>query len=111
MKLRSGHGSTSAGAGLGLGEGQDDSGRGNENGNGESHEDPLLGPPPPPPPAPPMTHAEMMADMLAAHRESAHAMELLAQVIVASPIEALVLMAGTGVVPTVSRGPVPTRTS
>ena len=44
---------------------------------GETHEAPLLAPPPPPPP--PMTHAKMMAEMLAAHRESAHAMELLAQ--------------------------------
>ena len=28
-----------------------------------------------------MTHVEMMVEMLAAHRESAHAMELMAQVI------------------------------
>ena len=71
MNLRSGHGSTS------VGEGQGDGGRGNEHGNRESHEAPLLAPPPPPP-LPPMTHAEMMVEMLAAHRESARAMELLA---------------------------------
>ena len=78
MNLRSDRGSTSAGAGHGLGEGQGESGRGNGNGNGESHEAPLLAPPPPPPP-PLMTHAEMMAKMSAARRESARAMELLAQ--------------------------------
>ena len=76
MNLRSGHRSTSAGAGHGLGEGQGESARGNGNDNGESHEAPCLAPPPPPPPL--MTHAEMMVEMLAAHRESAHAMELLA---------------------------------
>ena len=80
MNLRSGRGSTSAEVGHGLGEGQGESGRGNGNGNGESHEAPLLGPPPLPPP-PPMTHAEMMVEMLATHRESAHAMELLVQAI------------------------------
>ena len=80
MNLRSGHGSTSAGAGHSLGEGQGESGRGNEHSNGESHETPLLAPLPPPPPSP-MTHAEVMAEMLAAHRESARAMELLAQAI------------------------------
>jgi hypothetical protein len=53
----------------------------------------------------------MMAEMLAARRESAHAMELLAQVIVASPIEAPVAMVGMGAMPMVSKGPVPTRTS
>ena len=77
MNLRSGRGSTSAGAGHSLCEGQGESGRGNEHGNGESHEAPRLAPPPPPPP-PPMTHAETMVEMLAAHRESARAMELLA---------------------------------
>ena len=80
MNLRSGHGSTSAGAGHGLGKGQGESGRPNEHSNGESHEAPLLAPPPLPPP-PSMTHAEMMAEMMAARRESAHAMELLAQAI------------------------------
>ena len=80
MNLRSGCGSTSARAGHGLGEGQGESGRANEHGNGESHEAPLLAPPPPPPP-PLMTYAEMMAEMLAARRESAYAMELLAQAI------------------------------
>ena len=73
MNLRSGHGSTSAGPAHDLGEGQGESGQAHR----ESHEAPLLAPPPPPP-QPPMTHAEMMAEMLAAHRESAHAMELLA---------------------------------
>ena len=76
MNLRSGRGSTSARAGHSLGEGQGESGRGNEHGNGESHVAPLLAPPPPPPPL--MTHVEMMAEMLAARRESARAMELLA---------------------------------
>ena len=56
--------------------GQGESGHGNENGNGESHEAPLLAPPSPLPP--PMTHAEMMAEMLAARRESACALEMLA---------------------------------
>ena len=77
MNLRSECRSTSAKAGHGLSEGQGESGRGNEHGNGESHEAPRLAPPPLPPP-PLMTHAEMMVEMLAAHRESAHAMELLA---------------------------------
>ena len=72
MNLRSGHRSTSAGAGHGLGEGQGESGRVNEHDNGESHEAPRVIPPPPLPP--PMTHVEM----LAARRESARAMELLA---------------------------------
>ena len=72
MNLRSGRGSTSAGADPG------DNGRGEGigNNNGESHEAPLRAPPPSPP-LPSMTHAEM----LAAHCESAHAMELLAQAI------------------------------
>jgi len=62
-----------------LGKGQGESGRANEHGNGESHEAPLLAPLPPPPPPPPlMTHAKMMAEMMAARHESAHAMELLA---------------------------------
>jgi len=66
--------------GCGLGEGQGESGRGNENGNGESHEAPLLAPPPSPPP-PSMTHAKMVAEMLAARHESACALEMLAQAI------------------------------
>ena len=55
-----------------------DNGRGEgiSNTNGESHEDPFLAPPPLPPP-PPMTHAEM----LATRRESARALEMLAQAI------------------------------
>ena len=76
MNLRSGRGSTSAGAAHGLGEGHNESGRGHEP-NGESHRAPLLAPPPPPPP-PPMTHALMMAELMAAHWESARAMELMA---------------------------------
>ena len=81
MNLRSEHRSTSARAGHGLSEGQGESGRANEHGNRESHEAPPLAPPPSSPPPPLMTHAEMMAEMMAAHRESAHAMELLAQAI------------------------------
>ena len=82
MNLRSGRGSTSAGTGHGLGEDQGDNGRGEDNGhtNGDSHEAPLLAPPPPPPP-PPMTHAEMMAKMLATRRKSACPLEMLAQAI------------------------------
>ena len=68
--------------GRGLGEDKGENGRGDDHGNanGESYEAPFLGPPPPPPP-PPMTYAEMMAEMLSAHRESAHALEMLAQAI------------------------------
>ena len=62
MNLRSGHGSTSAGAAHGLSEGQGESGQAHEP-NGESHGAPLLAPLPPPPL---MTHAEMMAELLAA---------------------------------------------
>ena len=66
-----------------LGEDQGKNGCGDDHGNanGESHEVPLLGPPPPPPPPPPMTYAKMMAEMLAACRESARALEMLAQAI------------------------------
>ena len=76
MNLRSGHRSTSAGVDLG------DNGRGEgiDNTNRESHEALLLAPPPPPPP-PPMTQAEMMAEMLATRRESAPALEMIAQAI------------------------------
>ena len=69
MNLRFSRGSTSAGVGHGLGEGQGESGRANEHGR-ESHEAPLLAPPPPPR----MTHAEMMAELLATRRELARAM-------------------------------------
>ena len=64
----------------GLGEDQGKNGRGDDHGNAnrESHEAPFLGPPPPPPPPPLMTHAGMMAEMLAARRKSAHALEMLA---------------------------------
>ena len=67
MNLRSGRGSTSARVDQG------DNGHSEDNGNtnGDSHEAPLLAPLPPPPP---MTHAEMMA----AQRESARALEMLA---------------------------------
>ena len=64
MNLRSSRGSTNAGASHGLSEGQGESGRANEHG-GERHEAPLLAPPPPPPP-PLMTHAEVMAELMAA---------------------------------------------
>ena len=80
MNLRSRHGSTSAGAAQGLGEGQGEHGRAIEHGSGGSQEVPPLAPhpfPPPPPPLP-MAHTEMMAELMAAHRESARAMELLA---------------------------------
>ena len=79
MNLRSGHESTSAGVAHGLGEGQGKSGQAHEH-NGESHGAPLLAPPPPPPP-PLMTHTEMMAELMAARRESARAMELMAQAV------------------------------
>ena len=80
MNLRSGRGSTSARMGHGLGEDQGENGRGDDHGNanGESHETPFLGPPPLPPPPPLMTHAKMMAKMLATHCESARALEMLA---------------------------------
>ena len=80
MNPRYGRGSTSAEAGHGLGEGQGESDWANEHDNGESHEAPLLAPPPPPQP-PPLIYVEMIAEMMAAHRESACAMELLAQAI------------------------------
>ena len=57
--------------------GDNDRSEGIGNTNGESHEAPLLAPPPPPPP-PLMTHAKMMAEMLAARCESACALEMLA---------------------------------
>jgi len=79
MNLRSSRGSTSVGTGRGLGEDQGENCRGNA--NGESHEAPFLGPPPPPPPPPLMTQAKMMAEMLATHRKSARALEMLAQAI------------------------------
>ena len=76
MNLRSGRGSTSARVDQG------DNGRSEDNGhtNGDSHETPLLAPPPPSP-TPPMTHMEMMAEMLAARCESARALEMFAKAI------------------------------
>ena len=78
MNLRSGRGSTSVGVAHSLGEGQDESGQAHEH-NEESRGAPLLAPPPPP--LPPMTHAEMMVELLAARRESARAMEIMAQAV------------------------------
>ena len=79
MNLRSRCGSTSAGAAHGLGESQAESCHAHEY-NGLSHRAPLLAPPSRPP-LPPMTHVEMMAELIAAHRELARAMELMAQAI------------------------------
>ena len=76
MNLRFVHGSNSARADLGDNGHSEDIG----NTNGESHEAPLLAPPLMPP-SPLMTHVEMMAEMLATRRESAHALEMLAQAI------------------------------
>jgi len=101
MNIRSGCGSTSAGAAHGLGEGQGKSGQAHEH-NGESHGAPLLASPPPPLP-PLMTHAEMMAELMAARRESAHALELMAQAIAGYAAEATGVMVGTGVVLAVLR--------
>ena len=108
MNLKLGRGSTSAGAAHGLGEGQGESGQANEP-NEESHGAPLLAPPPPPPP--PMTHAEMMAELMAARRESARAMELMAQAVAGFARSVHGGMVGTGVVPAVLRDPPCTRTS
>ena len=58
-----------------------------------------------------MTHVEMMAEMLAAGRESVRAMEMLAQAIGGFAHGATEAMAGMGVVPVVPRGPVLTRIS
>ena len=109
MNLRSGHGSTSAGAAHSLGEGQGESGQAHEH-NRESHGAPLLAPPPPPP-LPLMTHAKMMVELMAARRESAHAMELMAQVIAGFDHGGHGAMVGTGVVPTILRDPPLTRIS
>ena len=83
MNLRFGRGSTSSRAAHGLGEGQGDSGRAIEHGSGGGQEVPPLAPHPflPPPPPPPMTHAEMMVELLAARRESARAMDIMAQAV------------------------------
>ena len=108
MNLRSGRGSTSAGAAHGLGEGHDESGRAHEP-NGESHGAPLLAPPPPLPP--PMTHAEMMAELLAARRESARAMDIMAQAIAGFAHGGHGGNGGNGGVPAVLRDPPLTRIS
>ena len=98
--------------GRGLGEDQGENGRGDDHGNanGESHEAPFHGPPPPPPP-PLMTHVEMMAKMLAAHRESARALEMLAQAIGRFAHGGPGGNGGNRGGVAVPRGPVPIRTS
>ena len=72
MNLRSGCGSTSSRVAH---KGQGDSGRAIEHGSGGGQEVPPLAPHPfpPPPPPPPMTPADIMVELLAAHRESAAA--------------------------------------
>ena len=111
MNLRSRHGSTSAGAAHDLGEGQGESDRANEHGNGESQEAPLLPPHPFSPPPLPMTHAEMMAELMATRRESARAMELMAQAIASFARGGHGGNGRMGVVPTVLRDPPLTRIS
>ena len=78
MNLRSRRGSTSSGVAH---EGQGDSGWAIERGNGGGQEVPPLAPHPflPPPPPLPMTPAEIMAELLAAHRESAAAHQEIAR--------------------------------
>ena len=76
MNLRFGRENTSAGVAHDLGEGQGESGQAHQH-NGESYVAPLLAPPLPPSSL--MTHAEMMTELMAARRESARAMELMAQ--------------------------------
>jgi hypothetical protein len=72
----SGHESTSARAGRDP-EGHGKNGR--EDANGESHDAPRLAPLPPPLQPPRlMTPVEMMVEMLATHRETARALELMA---------------------------------
>jgi hypothetical protein len=114
MNLRSGrgaagsvHGSTSAGAG------RDPEGRDPENGRenvGESHDAPCLAPLPPPPP-PLMTQAEMMAELLASRRETARALELMAQAVGGLAHGGPGGNGGDEAVPVVLRGPVRIRTS
>ena len=58
-----------------------------------------------------MTHAEMTVEMLAARRESARAMELLAQAIGGFAHGGHGGNGGNGVVPVVPRDPVRTRIS
>ena len=108
MNLRSGRGSTSARAAHSRGEGQGESGRAHEP-NGESHGAPLLTPPPPPPS--PMTHVEMMVELLAARRESARAMDIMAQAVAGLARGGPRATMGTGVVPAVLRDRSLTRTS
>ena len=57
-----------------------------------------------------MTDAEMMAEMLAAHRKSARALEMLAQAIGGFTRGGPGGNGRNGVVPVVPRGPVPIRT-
>jgi hypothetical protein len=110
MGVGSGHGSTSAGAGRdpeGHGE------NGHENANRESHNAPCLAPPPPPPPPPPplMTPAEMMVEVLATHRETARALELMAQAVGGLAHRGPSGNGGNGGGARILRGPVLIRTS
>ena len=68
MNLRSGRGSTS----VGVDQGDNSHNENNGNTNGMNHVELDK---------PPMNHAEMMAEMLAARHESARALEMLAQAI------------------------------
>jgi hypothetical protein len=70
--IGSGHGSTSAGAGR---DPENHVDNGHDNANGESHGALLLGPPPPL--TPPMT----LVEMLAARRDTARALKMIAQAI------------------------------
>ena len=78
MNLRSGRGSTSSRVAH---EGQGDSDRAVERDSRGGQEVPPLVPHPflPPPPPPPMTPTEIMAELLAAHRESAAARQEIAR--------------------------------
>ena len=78
MNLRSGHGSTNSRV---TQEGQGDSGQAIEHDSGGGQEVPPLAPHPFPPLPPPslMTPAEMMAELMATRRETARAMDIMAQ--------------------------------
>jgi hypothetical protein len=68
------HGSSASG-GAAHGQGRENEPQGGSNGV------PVLNAPLPQPPAPPMTPEEMLAEMLAARRESTRALELVAQLV------------------------------